>query len=77
MLQHVRAVGAEHNQLAMGHVDDARGSVDDGQSERGDEPDTRNTDAEYECVQNRSEIHRHPFVAVVQKISPAAHPRAR
>ena len=45
VLHHVGGVGADHDQLAVGHVDDAHQAVGDGEPQRGEQQDRSQADA--------------------------------
>lgn len=65
-LQQPRRVGAKHDELAMGKIDDAHRAVDDRQSQRDEQKDRSDAEARYDL-----------FEQLVHANSPRIQPLAR
>ena len=53
VLEHVRDVGADHDQLAVGHVDDAHLAVREGQSEGDEQQDGGDAQTDVDLFEGR------------------------
>ena len=55
-LHDIGGVGAEHHELAMGHIDDPHRSVNDRQPDRCDQPNTGDAQTEDQRIHDRREF---------------------
>ena len=56
--RHHRGVGTDHHHLAMGHVDDAHGAVGDGETQRHQQQNGAETQADEQTYRSFSASHR-------------------
>ena len=70
-LEHIGREGAEHDELAMRHVDDAHGPVDDGETQCRDQPDACNAQPDEQGIEKGIEFERGPEIIDAHVKSPA------
>jgi len=55
-LHHVRRIGAQHDQLAVSHVDDAHDAKGDGEADGGEDQDRAQAETEEQCLDETVEL---------------------